>query len=179
MPLNREKLSALAAYIIWRTQDYSDFGAVKLNKVIWFAEARYNEASGKRITGETFLRQRFGPVPKHIGEILRELTASGKIERAIGGHYDREVQRFRAFEPVDMSGFDADELGMIDWWIRHVANDHTATTISELSHDYGWRLAKDGEELPLKAFLAKRLRPPREGEELDWARQQAAEIENS
>ena len=60
------------------------------------------------------------------------------------------------------------ELGHVTYWIRHISQDHTAASSSEESHDYGWDIAAMGEELPMQAFMAERIRDPR-GAELEWA----------
>jgi hypothetical protein len=122
--------------------------------------------------------QKFGPVPRHIKEATEELLRDGLIQSWSIPYYDYEVKRFTAHQPPDISVFSADELGFIDWWIKHVAEEHTATSISEKSHDYGWKIAGEGEELPLKAFLARRIRHPKEGEETDWAEAAASELES-
>ena len=173
---DQDKFKALVLYAIWRTGDVRSFGVTKLNKVLWFADARAFEALGKSITGESYVRRKFGPVPSHIKETLDALVADGLIECSSEPVAGYEAQHYTAFAPPDTSTFDLEELSLIDWWIHHVAHDHTAASISEQSHDYGWRLAKEGEELPYKAFLAKRIRAPKEGEELDWARAAAERV---
>jgi hypothetical protein len=72
--------------------------------------------------------------------------------------------------------FSADELALIDWWIKTIAEKHTATSISELSHDYGWEVAAMGEALPVHAYLARRIRDPKTAEELEWARSEAQRL---
>jgi Protein of unknown function (DUF4065) len=178
MIYDRNKFKALVLYVIWKTNGVKNFGAIKLNKVLWFSDARAFEALGQAITGETYLRRKFGPVPQHIDEALAELQDEGKTQSWSEPFYDFEVKRFTAHEPPDSTMFSPDELGFIDWWIRHVSHEHTASSISEMSHDYGWRIVKDGEELPYKAFLARRIRPPEDGEELNWAQSAAREIES-
>jgi hypothetical protein len=172
---DRAKFKALVLYVIWRAGQLRDFGATKLNKVLWYSDARAFEAYGKSITGETYVRQKFGPVPRHILPVLDELQKEGSVEAFTERHFDYEVTRYNAHQPADISLFNADELGLIDWWIKHVAEDHTAASISEKSHDYAWKIAKMGEELPFHAFLASRIRPPRD-DELEWARSAAEDV---
>ena len=52
---------------------------------------------------------------------------------------------------------------------------HTAQSISDKTHDYGWEIARMGEEIPLYAVLAERVRHPR-GDELEWARKEAERL---
>jgi hypothetical protein len=157
MRFDRDKFRSLVLYVIWRTSDLRDFGAVKLNKVLWFSDARAYEAFGESVTGENYVRRKFGPVPEHVDSVLTELIESGRVQAWSEPFFDFAVKRFAAHEPPDLSMFKPEELGFIDWWIRHIAEEHTAASISEESHDYGWKIAKDGESLPFKAFLAKRI----------------------
>lgn len=174
MSFDREKFRALVLYVVWKTGEVRDFGSVKLNKVLWFSDARTYEAFGRSVTGETYVRRKYGPVPKHIQSVLDELVDAGSIQVWTEPYFEHESRRYAAHAPPDTSMFNPAELGFIDWWIRHVADDHTATSISEKSHDYGWKIAKEGEELSYQAFLAKRIRPPSQGEELDWAKAASA-----
>lgn len=80
MSFDREKFKALVLYILWRTSHTEGFGATKLNKALWFAEARAFEAYGKPITGETFVRDKFGPRSKHVPEVCAELVGNGRLE---------------------------------------------------------------------------------------------------
>lgn len=169
MSFDRDKFRSLVLYVIWRTGDTPGFGATKLNKVLWFAEARTFEAHGRPIAGETFIREKFGPVPQHIKPVLNELIESGAVQMWVEPYYEFEIHRYRAHEPPDHSVFSPEELSFIDWWIKHIAEEHTASSISEKSHDYGWQVAGMGEELPLHAFLARRLRQPTE-DDLEWVR---------
>ncbi|MEQ1716521.1 MAG: Panacea domain-containing protein [Hyphomicrobium sp.] len=173
MEFDRYKFETLVLYVIWRAGEIRDFGATKLNKVLWFSDARAYEALGQSVTGETYIREKFGPVPSHIDDVVDSLVRQGQIQRWSERYFDREVRRFSAHQPPDTTCFSASELGLIDWWIKHVAEEHTATSISEKSHDYGWKIASQGEQLPFKSFLAKRIRQPRDGEEVDWARNAA------
>ena len=175
MDLNREKLRALVLYIIWKAGEQKDFGITKLYKTLWFSEARAYQALGRPITGETYVRQKFGPVPKHVGDVLNELERDGQIMIWSEPYFDFKVIRFRAFEPAGTDLFTPDELSLIDWWVKHIDEEHSAASISEKSHDYGWKIAGMGEELPLRAFLASRVRAPND-EELSWAQEEASRL---
>jgi len=173
MSFDRNKFKALVLHVIWRTSRLDGFGTTKLNKALWFSEARVFEASGKTITGETFIRDKFGPRSKHLRQICAELEDEGLIEPFVENVYGRQASRYRAHQPPDTTLFDSDELNMVDWWVSHIAREHTAASISDLSHDYGWEVAAMGEELPLHAFLARRIRKPETDDEIGWAAKEA------
>ena len=176
MAFDQTKFEILVLHVIWKAGHLRDFGSTKLNKVLWFSDARAFEALGKSITGETYIRQKHGPVPKHVQSAIDHLRATGLIRVWSEPYFDFEVTRFEAHQPPDMSSFSVEELGFIDWWIKHISEEHTAGSISEESHDYGWKLANQGEEMPMHAFLAKRVRPPKTPDEIAWARDAAARL---
>ena len=176
MSFDREKFKALVLYVIWRTSHLKGFGTTKLNKALWFSEARAYEALGSAIAGESFIRDKYGPRSKHLREICYELEDEGVIQPFAEAVFNRTASRYRALQPADTSMFAADEITMVDYWISHIDREHTAASISDLSHDYGWEVAAMGEELPLKAFLARRIRPPETDDEIDWAKREAARL---
>jgi hypothetical protein len=53
----------------------------------------------------------------------------------------------------DTSALDADELAFAEAMRDHICTDHTAMSISNLSHDQVWAAANIGEEIPLAATL--------------------------
>ena len=56
MAFDREKFKQLVHYVIWNgKRDW--FGATKLNKVLWFADARAYVLTGRPITGATYIRE--------------------------------------------------------------------------------------------------------------------------
>ena len=105
--------------------------------------------------------------------MLQELCAEKLLQLWIEPYFDFEIQRYATNALPDMSAFSGQELGFVDWWIKKVSETRTSALSPVGPHDYGWQIAKLGEELPLHAFLSRRIRPPREGDELDWAMQAA------
>lgn len=166
-----EKLKRLIHYVAWKAGKRDWFGATKLYKVLWFSDARRFVLAKKPITGAIYIREKYGPVPKHALIARRELEA----EKSIRVTKERELTRFVALKVPDVSMFTEDELRTVDYWIDHIDKDHTAQSISEQSHDYAWEIAKMKEELPLYAILANRIREPTD-EELGKLRERAKEL---
>lgn len=175
MAFQNEKLRALVHYVIWRAGNREGFGATKLNKVLWFADARHYESNGRSITGETYIRQKHGPVPSHIVEVVADLERAGIVRVGTEFFQSKEIKRCVTDVRPDTSIFTDAELSIVDWWTKHIDEDHTAGSISDLSHDYTWEIAGIGEEIPLYAVLARRIRAPR-GQELEWAKDEAKRL---
>ena len=160
MTVDLEKLKGLIHYIAWKAGKRDWFGATKLYKVLWFADARQFVLTKKPITGAVYIREKYGPVPKH-GKIAQEQLEK---EGAIRITKEDKLTRIVALNLPDVSMFSPEELAIVNYWIEHIDKDHTAKTISDESHDYAWEIAKMGEEIPLHAVLANRIRDPDESE---------------
>lgn len=162
--LEREKLKAALHYVIARVGSRPGFGATKLYKVLWFANARTFVLTGKPIFACDFVREKHGPVPRDAMNLRQELTKEGRAKIWRDGWYNRQIWRFKSLTPPDMSSFSEQEIESLNYWSKHIDEDHTAESISEQSHDYGWEIARMGETLPVYAFLAERFRDPTETE---------------
>lgn len=168
-----ERLKQLFHYVIRAAGARPGFGAVKLYKVAWFSDARSYLLTGKSITGAVYLREEFGPIPKLARGIRQALVVEGAIsEKKSANLY--QGWKFRSLRDPGPLPFTQDELDTINYWIKHIDEDHTADSISDESHDYGWEIARQGEELPMVAFLASRARQPADnevGKFEGWARE--------
>lgn len=176
MRFDREKFKRLIHYVAWKAGKRDWFGATKQYKVLWFADARQYMLSGQPITGETYIRQKFGPVPRHGLQIRQELLREGITQEF--GLIDRkkgDLTRITSDIRPEMTLFSAQELQTVDWWIEHIDKDHTAKSISEKSHDYAWEIAKMNEELPYYAIRVARIPEPSD-EDIARLKQRAKEL---
>lgn len=160
----REKFKDALHYVAARAGARPDFGATKLYKVLWFSEARTFVLNGAPMFGVEFVRQRHGPVPKDAMRIREELVAEGRLKIWKESWSNFSQWHFKSITPPDSSRLSALDIDTLNYWTRHIDEDHTATSISDQSHDYGWEIARMGETLPVHAFLAERLRDPTEAE---------------
>lgn len=168
---DRDKFKRLVQYVAWKVGKRDWFGATKLNKVLWFSDTQSFALTGKPITGAAYIREKHGPVPKAMMPVRAELQREGLIKVS---REDR-LERVTAMMAPDMQPFTSSELAIVDWWAEHIADQHTAASISERSHDYTWQIAVMGEEIPMVASLATRIREPND-EEMRWGREAAAKL---
>ncbi len=149
-----EKFKALVHFIVASCEDPQRLGAVRLNKICWFADTIGYRLNGVPISGETYVKRQRGPVPKNILRTIRELEDEKKIhvfEKAMGPY------KMRLFVPLstpNSSMFSKVEFEIINSVIANVCENHTANSISDLSHDQIWDAANEGEEIPMFATLA-------------------------
>jgi len=149
-----DKFKAMVHYIVVAADDPKRLGAVRLNKICWFTDTIVYRITGQSMTGETYVKRKHGPVPKSILTTLRELEHERKIEI-----YEqqllpsRKMRMFVALESAPSSMFDDQEREILDFVIKRICQDHSAASISEMSHDAIWDAANEGEEIPMYATL--------------------------
>jgi hypothetical protein len=164
-----KKLKALVHYICSKCPDKNLLGATKLNKILWYADALSLETRGEPITKETYIKRQFGPVPKHILEIIEKLEDDDAIAVKNTPFHNYEKREFVSLKRPDLSMFTPDEISLIDDVIGEICFNHTATSISLASHDRIWELAEIGDELPLETIFASDLDEVTEAD-VKWAR---------
>jgi len=148
------KMKALVHYICYKAHDPTVLGAIKLNKVLWYADTASYQLFGKSITGGTYIKRQFGPVPRRILQTLRELTEENKIAETPSRLYGYDKKNYIALEDPDLSQFTPQEMALIDEIFEIVCHQHTATSISRLTHDDIWEIAEIGEEIPYETVFA-------------------------
>jgi hypothetical protein len=170
---DREKFKDAMHYVVALAGDHPGFGATKIYKVLWFAEGQIFMLQGRCIYNAEFVREKFGPVPRLAMPIRQELSKEGRVRIWQDRYHNRMQWRFKSLRRPDTRRFSSAELDALKHWTTHVDEDHSATSISDESHDYAWEIAKMGEPLPVHAFLASRWRDPTD-EELESARKRFA-----
>jgi hypothetical protein len=148
------KFKALVHQIVDSCEDPHRLGATKLNKICWYTDTIAYRIHGESITGETYVKRKHGPVPKSILATIKELETEQKI--GVRDHEylpSKKVRLFVSLEDPDPHALTEDERSILEYVIDAICNHHTATSISELSHDAIWDAANDGEEIPMQATL--------------------------
>lgn len=174
MQFDRAKLIDLVHYVC-ATADPGDLGAVKLHKILYFSDMLRYLDSGSPLTGETYFKNKHGPTSRHLTQVLRTLTSQNKLSVETKDYFGYPKRAFTSLEDPDMSKFSDAEISLIDMVANFVCKKHTASSISELSHNRAWELAEPGEDLPY--FTAFQMVPVEPTEDdFNWAAEEARKI---
>ncbi len=144
------KFRELIVYVAEQCASDPTFGAVKLNKILFYADFAAFRQLRKPITGATYRKLSEGPAPKELMQARHALIDAGRLEvqsrRYFGRMQKRPVKLPRT--EVDTSLFSESELEIINDTIEFFRGK-SAREVSDYSHrEPGWILAQDLEEIP-------------------------------
>jgi hypothetical protein len=148
------KFKELILYVSSKCANMHYFGAVKLNKVLFFSDFMAYGLHGKPITGAAYIRLEKGPAPKALVPIRNEMVEHGDAVIVPVRVFNRTQQRLVPKREPNVSIFSPDELKLVDDVIEALCNT-TADQTSELSHERsaGWKLVEDREEIPYESVF--------------------------
>lgn len=152
---DKNKLAELVVYIATKTAGSRSFGKTKLNKTLFFSDFLHFREYLTPITGSSYEKYPYGPVPVDIEEIKQNLVNDGSILITEVKVIDYPQERITALREPKLSLFSDIEISRVDDLIETFA-DLTASAVSDVSHKWsaGWQLADDREIIPYEtAFL--------------------------
>lgn len=148
-----QRFRELIIYISEKSKHDPYFGAVKLNKILYYSDYRAFELFGIPLTGVRYFRLQQGPAPKPMIPVQNELVADGsiRIERVKIGEYAQI--RTIPLRPPAMKLFTDDEIFLVDKVIDELWSQNAAE-VSDASHDVRWRTLQHKDDMPYEfAFL--------------------------
>ncbi len=149
---NMRRMKEAILYIASKCKDNETYGAIKLNKILYYSDFRSFERGGRPLTGETYQRLPMGPAPLRLCIIRDEMIAEGDIDYSPCSYHGKEQQRILPKRNPDMRYFEAKDITILDEVIKELWDDN-ATEVSLKSHGIAWKLCNDGDRIPYEAAL--------------------------
>lgn len=149
-PGSDEKLAEMILHVSAKCQSDNNFGATKLNKLLFFADFLSYQQRGVPITGAAYMKLDHGPVPhrlKPVRDSLIKKKAAALGETPLGRFKQHRLVPLRK---ANLSQFSGEDIDFVDEVISMFRNMN-GSEISEISHDRIWRVAKDKEKIPYEA----------------------------
>lgn len=175
MQFDRAKLKTAILYTCAKCEP-SQLGAVKLHKVLYYADMLHYAHMGTPLTGATYRKRPHGPTCDNLLPTLRELARAGAIEIREVDYFGYRKKEYVALQCPEIERLSAAETALLNDVIGFVCFANTAKTISEYSHNRAWELAEFGEVLPYNSVF--HLFPTQVSlEALEWASAEADQIE--
>ncbi len=143
-----DKFRELVLYIAGKSADDPRFGAVKLNKILYYSDFAAYRLLGHPITGDDYQNLAEGPAPLHLLTARDSLLADGSALLETKPYFNRKQIRIKAHRQPKPGVLAQDELGIVDQVIEALW-EYDAQQVSALSHaEFGWRLTRRNEPIP-------------------------------
>jgi Protein of unknown function (DUF4065) len=156
---NDEKFRELLLLLAERSEHDPRFGAIKLNKLLFYCDFLAYQRLGSPITGHEYFALNQGPAPRYGTRIRQAMIAAGEIaeqkKETVAGLQTRTV----ALRPPNYRVFSSEEIALVTQVLQD-CRASSGSELSERSHKFaGWLLAKEKERIPYSVALVGN-RPP-------------------
>ncbi len=176
---DQEKFDNLVLYVASKCPDPTKLGAVRLRKILYYADSLHYMKTRRPIAGAVYIKWEKGPVPRQLEASLDRLERSGALVVKQDMHpYGYPMTFYYALREPDIKRFDAEEISLVDELIQIICSEYTAESISKLSHHNAWEVAEIGEELPYETVFVRWFGEINE-DAVEWAKKEIKRYERS
>ncbi len=139
------KFKNVLLYILERCAGKPNVGETVLYKLLYFSDFNYYELYEEHLTGATYRKLPYGPVPQKLDPIVRQMIEAGQLKRVKTDYHGLSQTRYLPLEKADLTQLRASEKEVIDRVIEQMS-DWSASALSNYSHkDMPWLASKEGE----------------------------------
>jgi len=140
-----DKFKNVLLYILERCAGKPNVGETVLYKLLYFSDFNYYELYEEQLTGATYRKLQYGPVPQHLDAIINQMMENNELQRFRTEYFGFPQTRYVPNVKSDLTQFKASEKEVIDKVIGQMG-DWSAAMISDFSHkDFPWLVSKEGE----------------------------------
>ncbi|HAC15778.1 MAG TPA: XRE family transcriptional regulator [Bacteroidetes bacterium] len=145
--LSVNKFKNVLLYILERCGGKPNVGETVLYKLLYFSDFNYYELYEDHLTGASYRKLPFGPVPQKLDSIIDQMLQEGRLQRVKTEYHGFSQTRYLPLEKANLTHLKASEKEVIDRVIDQMS-DWSASAISNYSHkDMPWLASKEGEEI--------------------------------
>lgn len=151
---DKEKFKELILYICEKSATDPNFGATKLNKLLFLSDFWAYGNLGQPITGVEYMKLRYGPAPRPLVPVREEMQNNRELaiqETTL----DPKMARKRPvnLRAANLTLFSAEEIALVDQ-ILEWGKAANASDVSRYTHDWhGWIAAQEGETIPYETVF--------------------------
>lgn len=145
LKLHVDKFKNILLYILSQCAGKPNVGETVLYKLLYFSDFNYYELYEEHLTGATYRKLPYGPVPHKIDSVINQMIGKGQLQRVKTDYHGYPQTRYLPLVKTDLTRLKASEKEVIDRVIEQMS-DWSATAISNYSHkDMPWMASKEGE----------------------------------
>ncbi len=145
--LQVNKFKNVILYILEHCAGKPNVGETVLYKLLYFADFNYYELYEEQLTGATYCKLPYGPVPQNFDQIVNQMTGQQQLQKVKTNYHGYPQTRYLPLEKANLTELKASEKEVIDRVIEQMS-DWSAAAISAYSHkDLPWLASKEGESI--------------------------------
>lgn len=174
-PPGDDRLGEAIVYVAERLADDSGGqGAVKLNKILWWADFESFRERHRSVTGAVYQKLNEGPAPVRLLPTRNKLLRSGAVEMEERDRGARSPEKVLIARRPPEPMFDEEDVRFLERALEKFRG-MTGKECSDFSHraSAGWQTVNHHEVIPYETSLVS-MRPLTE-EDIAWARSVAIE----
>jgi len=145
--LRPEKFKQVLLYLLGKCGAKPNVGETALYKLLYFIDFNYYELYEEQLTGLTYRKLQFGPVPKEFRALVAKMSQDEEVQY-FDSHYGGYPQtRYIPLVDADLTKLTPAEIGVIDVVVDRLS-DKSANYLSDYSHDdMPWKATEDNAEI--------------------------------
>lgn len=145
--LQIDKFKNVLLYILEKCAGKPNVGETVLYKLLYFSDFNYYELYEEHLTGATYRKLPYGPVPQKLNSIVNQMIEEGTLKRVKTNYHGYPQTRYLPLEKADLRALKASETETLDRVIQHLS-DWSASAISNYSHnDLPWEVTDEGKDI--------------------------------
>ena len=145
---NSRKFKEAIIYIARKSENDERFGAVKLNKILFYADFSAYRELGRALTGANYQHLDEGPAPHQLVPVREDMIQNGDIKPINSPYYGKKQKRIMALREPDNSVFSSQELKYLDHEIKRLWDMNAEDVKTESHKEFGYKLTEDNEIIP-------------------------------
>ncbi|MCX6235788.1 MAG: DUF4065 domain-containing protein [Bacteroidetes bacterium] len=155
--LQVNKFKNVLLYILERCAGKPNVGETVLYKLLYFSDFNYYELYEEHLTGATYRKLPYGPVPQKLDTIINQMIEKNDLQRVKTDYHGYPKIRYLPLVKADLTGLKASEKEVIDRVIAQMS-DWSATAISDYSHnDLPCEVTDEGKEISYELAFYREL----------------------
>jgi len=134
-----EKFKQVLLYLLERCGGKPNVGETVIYKLLYFADFDFYELFEEQLTGATYRKLQYGPVPLQFDKIVKQMVEHKELAKIKDNYYGHSQTRYIPLKKSDLAQLTAAEKTVLDQVIDRFS-DKSATWLSEYSHhDMPWQ----------------------------------------
>jgi len=154
---DEDKFKELVLYIAGKCSDDPDYGATKLNKILFYSEFHSYGKYGESITKMPYFRLENGPAPKYMKPIRDQMLEDKEIVIHLKPRFSYTQHRVVPLREANLQKLNARDITIVDEVISALRGVN-ADRVSRYSHlEVGVHVASEREEIPYQSVFLSNL----------------------